>query len=169
MVKIIKVVSAVLVLGIAAGLLCSHFIFNDQRQIGQALTKLQQEISQPYNGDRLELAKLGTALKKYFISGVQIDIQNPSYGVLQLDGRDEVIQVCMALRQNHPEAKISFANQQLTILKRGQAALMALTMIVERANEPINPQDLIVLLAKNEDGNWQIIKIVHAPAEKNES
>ncbi|MDR0534076.1 MAG: hypothetical protein LBH01_08985 [Verrucomicrobiales bacterium] len=160
--RMIKIVAVVLVFGFIVGLLCKHFIFTDQRKIRKTMQRLQEEVSQPYTGNGLDLAVYANTLKKYFANEVQIDIQDPSYGALQLNGRDELIQVAVAGRQANPQVKFIFSNEQLSILQKGKSAMLTLTVTAERANEPINPQNLVFLLAKSDKGDWQIIRIEHA-------
>jgi len=160
--RMIKIVAVALILGVIAGLLCKHFIFTDQRKIRKTMEHLQEEVSQPYTGNGLDLAMYANALKKYFTNEVQIDIQDPSYGSLQLNGRDELVQVAVAGRQVNPNVKFSFSNQELSILQPHKTAMLTLTVTAERTNEPLNPQNLVFLLVKSDNGDWQIARIEHA-------
>ena len=166
MTKLVKISAAVLLLALVGGILCKLFIFTEERRVRKTLVAFQEKVSEPLTGGGLELALLVGSLKQFFVPEVTIDIRADSSGSLQLNGRDELLQICAIGKGNHPELKVTLSEVKITMGAKNKSAVVTLTATAERVGEPVNPQALVFMLVKDSDKNWRIARIEHAPATK---
>jgi hypothetical protein len=153
--KFVRILVALALVGLAL-----WWIFpSQQRVIRRRLKEVAATASFEPNEGPLAKAYNATKLGGYFTEDVAIVVDSPGWGTHTLNGRDQLVQADLALRQRMSGAKIEFVDINITFGPDGQTAVANLTAKATFSGErDFQPQEFNFML-KRVNRTWLIYRV----------
>jgi hypothetical protein len=167
-VKYFKLVIALAVLAFLGVLLWRHYFPNNEKLIRKMISSLEQDIGRPQTGKTLAELNAANSMASYFTPTAEIEAEIPELGRYTLNGRQEIVQVLVAVRADPRVSgvKVEFKDMVARVDAGKQTATVELTAkVTQTGQRDYGMQDVRLSLSKY-NGDWRSAKATTVRAFK---
>jgi hypothetical protein len=157
-----KIIAGVLALLIVGGVALKTLVFNDARQVREAVLALQEKIAAPPGDGGQDWTGYGAALQPCFAPEVAVA---DGHGGARTLKRDELANLITSVRRQNPALTVSlvFDRKDIVVQSGGQTATVAAVIRLANPGSVIEPQPRVLVFNKD-GGTWQLAAVQDSSA-----